>query len=135
MRWVLVSALAWLAAMGLFAAAVQVSARAPRVSPHATGVSQLAQALSRLEPRHRWRPGPPEWVVTRAVSALHLMVADVEANHPEHARAIAETIISGARARYDEVLIYVRGVGGAGTVHRVQWTARGGLVEWTYPGR
>jgi len=132
---VLLSALAWLAAMGLFVAAVQWSARTPQVSTTAMGASTLAQSLSLLEHRQRGGRGRPQWVVTRAVSALRLMVADVEANHPEQARTIAGTIIAGASAHYDEVLIYVRGVGGTGTVHRVQWTARGGLVEWTYPGR
>lgn len=135
MRWVLVSALAWLGAAALFVASMQGSARAPRVSPHAIGISPLARNLSRLEHQDRWTRGSPEWVVTKAVAALHLMVADVEANHPEQALTIAGAIIDGASARYDEVLIYVRGIGGAGAVHRVQWTAHNGYREWVYPGR
>ncbi len=135
MRWVLLSALAWLGAATLFVVAMQGSARTPRVSSHAIGISPLAQSLSQLEHQGRWTRGSPEWVVTKAVAALHLMVADVEANRPEQALAIAGAIIEGASSRYDEVLIYVRGVRGSGAVHRVQWTARNGFREWVYPGR
>src|SRR5687767_11629610 len=77
------------------------------------------------------------WSVTMANSAHQAMVVEVEAQHPETARAIADEIVAPMRSRgYEEILIYVRPQGGGAEapVRRIQWTRRGGFVETAYGG-
>jgi hypothetical protein len=78
----------------------------------------------------------PAWTVTKATSAHHTMVIDVEAMDLDRSREIAEEIVAPLRTRqYDEVLIYVHPFGrrdAAAAVHRLQWTPRGGFVESRY---
>ena len=63
------------------------------------------------------------------------MVVEIEAQHPETARAIAEEVVAPMRSRgYEEILIYVRPQGGGpdAPVRRIQWTRNGGFVETVY---
>jgi hypothetical protein len=62
------------------------------------------------------------------------MVIDVEADMPEDARQIANDIVDPLRAKYEEVLIYVRPTGHPvnAIVRRIQWTPHDGFVEMTY---
>ena len=128
-----VAGVAWLAAFGLFAALIQWSARPPRPSPTAPAVTDLVRALNKLEspaPNARREP----WTVTRATSAHHVMVIDVEADKPEDARQIAGDIVDPLHGTYEEVLIYVRPTGSPANaiVRRIQWTPHDGFVETSY---
>ena len=128
----LVAGVAWLAAFGLFAALVEWSAR-PRPSPTPPALTDLVRALNKKEtpsPLGRHEP----WVVTRAMSARHAMVIDVEADRPEDAKRIAEEIVTPLREKYEEVLTYVRPIGNPANavVRRIQWTPDSGFVETTY---
>ena len=128
----LVAGVAWLAAFGLFVAVVVWSAR-PRPAPTPPAVTDLVRALNRLEtpdPRARHEP----WTVIKAMSARRAMVIDVEADKPEDARQIATQLIEPLRARYEEVLIYVRPIGSPvnALTRRISWTPGGGFVESSY---
>jgi hypothetical protein len=128
----LVAGVAWVAAIGAFAALVEYSAR-PRPTPTPPAVTDLVRALNKMAtPSPFARHGP--WVVTRATSARRAMVIDVEADKPEDARRIAEEIIAPLRARYEEVLVYVRAIGSpqGGLTRRIEWTVRGGFIETSY---
>jgi hypothetical protein len=72
--------------------------------------------------------------VTRATSAHRAMVIDVEADKPDDARRIAADIVEPLRARYEEVLIYVRPTGNPidAIVRRIQWTPHDGFVESSF---
>jgi len=129
----LVAGVAWLAAFGLFAALVVWSAR-PRPTPTPPALTDLVRALNKMEMPSPFAKHEP-WVVTRATSARHAMVFDVEADKPEDAQKIAVEIVEPLRAKnYDEVLIYVRPIGSPPNVatRRIQWTPRGGFVETSY---
>jgi hypothetical protein len=124
---------AWLTAFGLFAVLIEWSARPPRPTPTPPAVTDLVRALNKLEsssPNARHE----SWTVTRATSAHHIMVVDVEADMPEDARQIANDIVDPLRAKYEEVLIYVRPTGNPlnAIVRRIQWTPHNGFVEMSY---
>ncbi len=127
-----VAGVAWLAAFGLFAALVTWSAR-PRSTPTPPALTDLVRALNKMETPSPYARHEP-WIVTRATSARRAMVIDVEADQPENARAIAAEIVEPLRAKYEEVLIYVRPIGSPlnALVRRIQWTPHGGFVETTY---
>ena len=127
-----VAGVAWLAAFALFAALVQWSAR-PRPTPTPPAVTALVRALNKMETPSPFGKHEP-WVVTRATSARRAMVIDVEADKPQDARGIAEEIIAPLRAKYEEVLIYVRPIGSPadGLTRRIEWTPRVGFVETAY---
>jgi hypothetical protein len=77
----------------------------------------------------------PGWTVTKAYSAHHMMVVEVETDLPDTARQIAAQVVEPLKNRYDEVLIYVRRPGARAAdlpARRVQWTRRGGYVETVY---
>ena len=101
----LAGAAAWFAAILLFGAAVQYSARVPE-------------------------PEEP-WVVTRATSAHHVLVVDVAARRVHEAPAIAVEIVTPVQAKYEEILIYVRKTGAPhdAAERRIQWTRAGGFSE------
>lgn len=125
---------AWLAAVSLFAALLQSSARPThRISPAQNASSTLVRTLNRASQTSR---GSPEWTITRATSAHHTMVIDLKAEHPDSARQIAAAIVAPVQDRYDELLIYVRAFDTAGdrTVRRIQWTRSAGYVERDYDG-
>ena len=128
----LVAGVAWLAAFGLFAALVVWSAR-PKPTPTPPAVTALVRALNKMQTPSPFGTHEP-WVVTRATSARRAMVIDVEADVPENARAIAEALVAPLRAKYEEVLIYVRPIGSPATAltRRIEWTPRGGFVETNY---
>jgi hypothetical protein len=62
------------------------------------------------------------------------MVIDVEADKPEEAHRIAEEVIAPIRAKYEEVLVYVRPIGSPvdAVTRRVAWTPIQGFVETSY---
>ena len=109
----------------------------PRLkAPAEKATSALARTLTKAA---RDRSDTPRigWVVTKATSAQHMMVVDVEAERIEEARGIAIQIVEPVRSKgYDEILVYVRQPGSRiPVVRRVQWTPRGGYVESTYADR
>ena len=128
----LVAGVAWLAAIGSFAALVEYSAR-PRPTPTPPAVTDLVRALNKMRAPSPFARHEP-WVVTRATSARRAMVIDVEADKPEDARKIAEEIVAPVRARYEEVLVYVRPIGSpqGGLTRRIEWTLGGGFIETSY---
>jgi len=128
----IVAGVAWLAALGLFAALIDWSAR-PRPTPTPPAVTALVRALNKMESPSPFKKHEP-WVVTRATSARRAMVIDVEADKPENARQIAAEIVEPLRAKYEEVLVYVRPIGSPinSVVRRIEWTPNGGFVETTY---
>ena len=128
----LVAGVAWLAAMGLFAALVVWSAR-PRPTPTPPALTDLVRALNRMETPSPFAKHEP-WTVTRATSARHAMVIDVEADKPEDAQKIAGELVEPLRAKYEEVLIYVRPIGSPrdAVTRRIEWTPAGGFVETAY---
>jgi hypothetical protein len=127
-----VAGVAWLAAIGSFAALVDYSAH-PRPTPTPPALTDLVRALNKAataSPSARHQP----WIVTRATSARRAMVIDVEADRPENAHTIAEEIVGPLRARYEEVLVYVRPIGSPtnAATRRIEWTPHGGFVETQY---
>ena len=128
----LLAGVAWLAAFALFAALVQWSAR-PRPQPTPPAVTALVRALNKMETPSAFGTHEP-WVVTRATSARRAMVIDVEADKPEEAHRIAEEVIAPIRAKYEEVLVYVRPIGSPvdAVTRRVAWTPIQGFVETRY---
>jgi hypothetical protein len=77
----------------------------------------------------------PGWTVTKAYSAHHMMVVEVETDLPDTARQIAAQVVEPLKNRYDEVLIYVRKPETPADdlpARRVQWTKREGYVETVY---
>ena len=127
-----VAGVAWLAAMGLFAAVIGWSAR-PRPTPTPPALTDLVRALNKMATPSPFAKHEP-WVVTRATSARRAMVIDVEADKPEDAQKIAREIVEPLRAKYEEVLIYIRPIGSPlnAITRRVQWTPGGGFVETAY---
>jgi hypothetical protein len=128
-----VTGVAWLAAFGLFAALIEWSARPPRPTPTPPAVTDLVRALNKMESSSSQTRREP-WTVTRATSAHRAMVIDVEADKPENAHQIAIDIVEPLRAKYEEVLIYVRPTGNPADaiVRRIQWTPHDGFVESSY---
>jgi hypothetical protein len=77
----------------------------------------------------------PGWTVTRAYSAHHMMVVEVQTDLGASASAIAAQLVEPVRDHYDEVLIYVRAPGQRTddlAARRIQWTKRAGYVEAIY---
>ena len=128
----LVAGVAWLAALGSFAALVEYSAR-PRPTPTPPAVTDLVKALNKMTTPSPFARHEP-WIVTRATSARRAMVIDVEADKPQDARGIAEEIVAPLRAKYEEVLVYVRPIGSPhnSLTRRIEWTTHGGFVETSY---
>jgi len=122
----LVGGVAWLVAVILFAALLQWSGSpSVQLGSGRDGVSALARALNQL------RPGPHaefSWTVTRATSALRALVIEVDALNPTDAQLIAECLVVGMGAQYDEVLVYVRARNTTRDplVRRIVWTPRAG---------
>ncbi len=96
-------------------------------------MTALVRALNKLESSSSSATREP-WTVTRATSAHRAIVVDVEADMPENARQIANDIVNPLRAKYEEVLIYVRPTGKPvnAIVRRIQWTPHDGFVEMSY---
>jgi hypothetical protein len=133
MRWRLaVGGLAWLGVLVLFVWGLHPDDRPRRMRPPTTSMtaSSLVKELNRpqSDTGARWW----SWRVTRATSAQHAMLVDVEAQRVADARAIAIQIVEPVRSHgYDEILVYVRKPGAPVThpERRIQWTPKGGYVE------
>jgi hypothetical protein len=127
-----VAGAAWLAVMGLFAALVEWSAR-PRPTPTPPALTDLVRALNKMQTPSPFAKHEP-WIVTRATSARRAMVIDVEADAPEDAQKIAREIVEPLRAKYEEVLVYIRPIGSPlnAVTRRIEWTPGGGFVETAY---
>jgi hypothetical protein len=125
----LAAGVASLAVIGMLAAMLRVSSGArPSERPASSLAGRLNQARSPSASNSE-----DGWSVTMANSAHHAMVVEVDAQHPETARAIAEEIVAPMRSRgYEEILIYVRPQGLDAPVRRIQWTRNGGFVEAVY---
>jgi hypothetical protein len=119
----LLGGVAWLAAMFLFAAALQQSAHGHHFSFY-TSTSALARLLNIGTDGHR----SPSWAVVNATGAHHALIVEVEADNASAALEIAPQIVAHVRDVYQEVLIYVRQQGASDhyAAHRVQWTPSGG---------
>jgi hypothetical protein len=92
-------------------------------------------ALSPLAPPPRAGERYPGWTVTRAYSAHHMMVVEVQTDVEGIASTIAAHVVEPLHGSYDEVLIYVREPGQRDDDfprRRVQWTKRSGYVESVY---
>ena len=128
----LFAGVAWFAALGLFAALLEWSAR-PRPIPTPPALTDLVRALNKMQTPSPFAKREP-WIVTRATSARRAMVIDVEADVPEDAGKIAREIVEPLRAKYEEVLVYVRPVGSPlnAVTRRIEWTPGGGFVETAY---
>ena len=128
----LAAGVAWVAAIGAFAALIEYSAR-PRPTPTPPAVTDLVRALNRMTTPSPFARHEP-WVVTRATSARRAMVIDVEADKPQDARRIAEEIVAPLLDRYEEVLVYVRPIGSPQNTltRRIEWTPGSGFIETSY---
>jgi maltose-binding protein MalE len=104
-----------------------------QITPDENAASTLARMLTKAA-RERAQSPRIGWVVTKATSAEHTMVVNVEAERIEEARGIAVQIVEPVRSHgYQEILIYVRQPGRRiPVVRRIQWTPRGGYAESTY---
>jgi methylthioribose-1-phosphate isomerase len=102
-------------------------------APTSKATTTLARTLN--ESAHARATTPQlDWAVTKATSAQHALVVEVDAERLDQARNIAVEIVEPVRSRgYEEVLIYVRQPGSRiPTVRRIKWTPHGGYVESTY---
>jgi hypothetical protein len=114
-----------LGAMSIFAAGLISYGhvhRAPVEISSATLVGQL----------NATRPLDRRWNVIHATSFRRVMIVDVETQHAEEARDVAELIVHPARPlQYDEILIYFRNTADRKALadRRVQWTPATGFVE------
>jgi hypothetical protein len=131
---VLLFGAAWLVVLAGLAFAVASSSR-----PKAERSRQLADRVPPpAPPPPRAGTRYPGWTVTRAYSAHHMMVVEVDAASAIEARAVAAQIVEPLKNRYDEVLVYLRDPGQTSTdlaTRRVQWTRRNGYVEANHPPR
>jgi hypothetical protein len=121
----------WLVVLAALAFAV-ASASRPNAADIGT-ISNLVPPPAPPPPRAGTRY--PGWTVTRAYSAHHMMVVEVEAAPALEARGIAAQIVEPLKNRYDEVLIYLRDPGQGATelaARRIRWTKREGYVEANY---
>ena len=77
----------------------------------------------------------PGWTVRRSYSAHHMMIVEVDADRSFSGTSVAAQLVEPVKARYDEILIYVREPGQRDEdlpARRIQWTARAGYVESIY---
>ena len=125
---------AWVAALGLFAALLQWSGSAPtKVTPALDGYDPLSKSIN--QPRRASSdPERAHWTATKSVQALAEMVVEVTAERPDHAVAIARQIIEPAQRHYSVILVYVRAVDQKSdpVVRRIEWSPRDGYQQLTY---
>jgi hypothetical protein len=130
----LAGGVAWVAALGLFAALLQWSGSAtPKVTSALDGHDPLSRSINqaRLASSH---PERARWTATKSVQALAEMVVEVAAERPEEATAIARQIIEPAQRHYSVILVYVRAVNQQAdpVVRRIEWSPRDGYQHLTY---
>jgi hypothetical protein len=125
------------AAWTLVLAALLFAFRRPVPPPLATVVTENRPAvLPPPPPPPRAGTRFPGWTVTKAYSAHHMMVVEVETDMPDTARQIAAQVVEPVKDRYDEILIYIREPETPPEnlpARRIQWTKRAGYVETIYP--
>jgi hypothetical protein len=82
------------------------------------------------------RPADPwaRWTVTEQISAVHMLVLQIETSHLDEAMGIARQVADPIKDRYAEVLIYFHRPGRPDTLppKRIQWTRAEGWVEVDY---
>ncbi len=103
----------------------------PEVGPPGAWVLMTPQALT--SPTARFRPRPSMrglgWQVIDYVSALGVLIVDVETHRLDEALGIARALVHPLEDSYIEVLVYFRAPGTELPAKRVQWTPSGGYVE------
>jgi hypothetical protein len=120
----------------LFGVALMVILAALLVAVRKPGPALATQVSSAVpEPP----PAPPRagerypgWTVTRAYSAHHMLIVEVDTDLPNTARTIAAQLVEPLKGRYDEILVYVRRPDDPKDelpARRIQWTPRRGYVE------
>jgi hypothetical protein len=122
----------WVALLAALALSFGLPAR-PQVPAVSTTMREAA--ISAPPPPPRVGTRFPGWTVTRAYSAHHMMVVEVETDVVGNASRIAAQVVEPLKARYDEVLIYIREPGQRPEdlpARRIQWTPRAGYVESVY---
>ncbi len=132
MKKVLIAAGAAAAVAGLAGiAAVPSPAPLPDVAPPGAWVLMTPQALS--SPTARFRPRPSMrglgWQVIDYVSAIGILIVDVETHRLDEALGIARALVYPLEDSYIEVLVYFQAPGAGLAAKRVQWTPAGGYVE------
>jgi hypothetical protein len=124
------------AAWTLVLAVLVFAFRPPVPPPVPTVVSDTRPAvLPPPPPPPRAGTRFPGWTVTKAYSAHHMMVVEVETDMPDTARQIAAQVVEPVKDRYDEILIYVREPNTPLDdlpSRRIQWTKRAGYTETIY---
>lgn len=123
---------AWVALLAALALSLGIPAR-PTVPKVSTALRDAAMSAPPPPPRVGTRF--PGWTVTRAYSAHHMMVVEVETDTIGNGSRIAAQVVEPLKARYDEVLIYIREPGQQPEdlpARRIQWTPRAGYVESVY---
>jgi hypothetical protein len=86
-------------------------------------------------PKVRRQPDPwARWTVTEQISAVHMLVLQIETAHLDEAMGIARQVADPIKDRYAEVLIYFHRPGRPDTLppKRIQWTRGDGWVEVDY---
>jgi hypothetical protein len=122
---------------GLAATTIVLWLRPRAIPPPQKATSSFARELERAA-RDAGDAPVSAWAVTKAQSAHHMLVIEVEAERLDDAGKIAVEIVEPMLPRgYEEVLVYVRHVNPAvdPTVRRIQWTLAGGFVETSYSDR
>ena len=128
---VLLFGAAWVVILAAIAFAVGVPVPARSVAP----AHERPASLSPPAPPPRAGTRYPGWTVTRAYSAHHMMVVEVEADRVTSGTSVAAQLVEPLKHRYDEVLIYIREPGQRADdlpARRIQWTPRAGYVESAY---
>ena len=126
---VLLFGAAWFALLAAITVGISPAARIERPR------EPVRAAISPPTPPPRAGERYPGWTVTRAYSAHHMMVVEVQTDLQANASSIAAQVVEPLRDRYDEVLIYVREPGQQSDdfpARRIQWTKRTGYVESVY---
>ena len=103
----------------------------PDVAPPGAWVLMTPQALA--SPTARFRPRPSMrglgWQVIDYLSALGILIVDVETHRLDEALGIARALVHPLKDSYIEVLVYFRAPGIELAAKRVQWTPASGYVE------
>lgn len=132
MKKVLIAAGAAAAVAGLARiAAVPSPSPLPDVGPPGAWVLMTPQALN--SPTARFRPRPSMrglgWQVIDYVSALGVLIVDVETHRLDEALGIARALVHPLEGSYIEVLVYFQAPGTEMAAKRVQWTPSGSYIE------
>ena len=103
----------------------------PDVAPPGAWVLMTPQAPT--APTARFRPRPSMrglgWQVIDYLSALGVLIVDVETHRLDEALGIARALVHPLEDSYIEVLVYFRAPGAELAAKRVQWTPAGGYLE------